>query len=74
VSEKRKVHTTVGVYFCVAQTGWAKSALIFEDNTGGVAPRKVTITIDRPSDVAYIRERLQNIEDAWKKELEALHA
>lgn len=70
--EKRLVHTTVGVFYCTATTSWSNAALVFEDNTGDKAPRKVTIKIDRPSDISYIRERLQNIEDGWKKELESL--
>lgn len=68
--EKRQVHVKLGVFYCVAQTSWNSSALIFEDRTGDVAPRKVTLLIERPSDIAYIRERLDNIEAAWRKELD----
>ncbi len=70
--EKRKVHVKLGIFHCVAQTSWSSAALIFEDRTGDVAPRKVTLQIERPSDIAYIRERLDNIEDAWRKELDCI--
>lgn len=69
--EKRLVHTTIGIFHCVAQTSWDRAALVLTDQSGDKAPRKVTIMIERPSDISYIRERLQNIEDAWRKELEA---
>lgn len=70
--EKRTRHLTLGVFFVKAETSWNEAALIFEDRTGVTAPRKVTVLIDRPSDIAYIRERLDNIEAAWRKELDAI--
>lgn len=69
-AEKRLRHVSIRVFHCVAQTGWSSSALIFTDQSGDIAPRKVTLKIDSPSDISYIRERLQNIEDAWRKEIE----
>lgn len=69
-AEKRTVHVTLGVFHCVAMTSWTGAALVFTDQSGDKAPRKVTLRIERPSDLSYIRERLQNIEDAWRKEIE----
>jgi uncharacterized membrane protein len=71
-AEKRVVKVTLGVFYATVSTGWNQSALILEDNSGDVAPRKVTLRIERPSDIEYIRERLQQIEDAWRKELDSL--
>lgn len=71
-AEKRVVKLTMGVHYASVSTGWNRSALILEDNSGDVAPRKVTLRIERPSDIEYIRERLQQIEDAWRKELDSL--
>jgi hypothetical protein len=70
--EKRPVKVTLGVFYATVSTGWNRSALILEDNSGDVAPRKVTLKIERPSDIEYIRERLKMIEDAWRKELDSL--
>ena len=74
MNDKRPVKMTLGVFYITVSTGWANSALIIEDNTGDVAPRKVRLVIDRPSDIAYIRERLDMIEAAWRKELDTLRA
>lgn len=71
-AEKRVVKVTMGVFYATVSTGWNNSALILEDNSGDVAPRRVTLRIDRPSDIEYIRERLKQIEDAWRKELDSL--
>ena len=72
MNEKRKVKVTVGVYYIEARTSWAKAALIIKDQTGDTAPREVVLEIDRPGDIAYIRERLNHIETAWHKELESI--
>ena len=71
-TEKRARHLTVKVFYCASQVDWVDAALIFQDSSGGGAPRKVTIKIERPADIAYIRERLQDIEDGWRKSLDAL--
>lgn len=70
--EKRVRHLSLRVFYCKAQTSWNESALVFEDNTGDGAQKKVTLVIERPSDIAYIRERLQDVENAWRKELDTL--
>lgn len=72
--EKRQVHVKLAVVMCTAQTSWDDAALIFQDQTGDLAPRKVTLRIERPSDISYIRERLQDIENAWRRELDTLRA
>lgn len=72
MDEKRTVKVKVGVYFIEAETGWNRSALIIKDHSGDLAPREVTLRIDQPSDISYIRERLQDIENGWRKELDAL--
>lgn len=71
-AEKRIHKMQIGVFYATVSTSWNNSALILEDSTGDVAPRKVTIRIERPSDIAYLRERLDQIEEAWQKELAAL--
>lgn len=70
--EKRPVKVTLGVFCATVSTGWNNSALILQDNSGDVAPRKVTLKIERPGDIEYIRERLKIIEDAWRKELDTV--
>lgn len=72
MNEKRRVRVKLGVYHIIASTGWANSELIIEDNTGDVAPRTVHLVIDRPSDLQYIRARLDQIEEAWHKQLAAI--
>lgn len=72
MNEKRKVKVTVGAHHITARTSWGNPALIIHDQTGDKAPREVVIEIDRPADLTYIRERLQDIEDAWHKELNAI--
>lgn len=52
-------------------TGWASSALTFIDYRGeNEMPRKVILAIEDPSDVRYIRRRLDEIEAYWRKTLE----
>jgi hypothetical protein len=72
MDEKRVVKVKVGVYFIEAHTGWNRSFLKIIDQSGDLARREVTLKIDQPSDIAYIRERLTDIENAWRKELDAL--
>lgn len=72
MDEKRTVKVKVGVYFIEAKTGWNRSALIIRDQSGDVAPREVTLRIDQPSDIEYIRAKLDEIEVGWRKELDAI--
>lgn len=69
MDEKRTVKVTVGVYFIEAKTGWSNAHLKIIDQSGDRAPREVTLLIESPIDVAYIRERLDDIEKGWHKEL-----
>jgi hypothetical protein len=62
---------TVGVFHAYIRKSWAASALIFEDTRDDQAKR-VVIEIDSPYDVAYIRERLNEIEAEWKRQLAEL--
>ena len=71
-ADKRVVKVTMSVFFITASSSWNDAALILEDNSGDVAPRKVTLRISRPSDIEYIREKLKQIEDGWRKELDSL--
>ena len=71
-ADKRVVKVTMKVFIATVSTGWNQSALILEDNSGDVAPRRVTLKIERPLDIEYIREGLKQIEDAWRKELDSL--
>lgn len=71
-AEKRVVKVTMGVFYATTTTSWNDAALILEDNSGDVAPRKVTLRIGRPADIEYIREKLKEIEDAWRRELDSL--
>lgn len=68
-NEKRVRKLTLSVHYCETRTSWNNSALVFIDSSGDQASRKVVLNIERPSDISYIRERLQNIEDAWAREL-----
>jgi hypothetical protein len=70
--EKRKVKVTVGIYYIEARYSWSAPALIIKDQTGDTAPREVVIEFDRPGDISYFRERLQDIENGWRKELDSL--
>lgn len=72
--DKRVRTMQVEVFYATVSTGWNTSALILEDNSGDTAPRKVTIHIRQPSDIAYLRERLDQIETAWQKALGQLKA
>lgn len=72
MNDKRKVHVILGVHFASVRTYWANSAIIFEDQSGDLAPRKVTLKIERPGDLVYIRDQLDAIERAWRKELDAI--
>lgn len=73
-AEKRTVKVNIRVFYATVRTGWSTSALILEDNSGDIAPRKVTLQIESPSDIAYLRERLNQIEEAWQKQLNANRA
>lgn len=70
--EKRLVHVTLCVVECSAHTSWRDAALIFTDRSGDKAPRKVTLQIEHPADIAYIRERLNDIETSWRRSLDSL--
>jgi hypothetical protein len=72
MNEKRPVKVKVGVHFCEVITAWNNSTLKFIDQAGDQAPRIVTIEIEYPSDIQYIREQLNKIESAWHKELDAI--
>jgi len=72
MNEKRPVSVKLGVFHITADCSWSRSALVISDSSGDVAPRKVTLVIERPSDIDYIRERLNMIETAWRKELDAI--
>ena len=74
MNEKRPVKVKLGLHMATVTTGWASSSITFSDQSGDVAPRIVTLLIERPSDIDYIRERLTQIETAWRKELDALRA
>ena len=70
--EKRLVHVKLCVVECSALTGWSTAALVFTDQSGDKAPRKVTLQIEHPNDIAYIRERLNDIETSWRRSLDSL--
>jgi hypothetical protein len=72
MDEKRTVKVKVRAYFIEAKTGWNRSALIIKDQSGDAAPREVTLRIETPSDIEYIRQRLDEIEVGWRKELDAI--
>jgi hypothetical protein len=69
--KKRTVKVRIGVFYATVSTGWNSAKLILSDSSGDVAPRQVTIDIERPSDLSYIRGWLDQIEEAWQKELDA---
>jgi hypothetical protein len=69
MTDKRQVKVTLGVFYITARTGWNSAALLISDSSGDKAPRLVTLEVSGPSDLSYIRERLDNIEDGWRKEL-----
>lgn len=73
-TEKRLRTLTLCVVSVNAQTSWRDAALIFEDQSGDMAPRKVILKIEHPGDIAYIRENLDNIEAAWRKALDSIKA
>lgn len=62
---------TVGVYHCEVYKSWGALTIAFVDNRGEQR-RKVVIEIERPCDIAYIRERLDEIEQFWRSELESI--
>lgn len=72
MNDKRPVKVKLGVHMATVSTGWSTSAITFSDQSGDVAPRIVTLVIDRPDDIAYIRERLDQIEAGWRKQLDAI--
>jgi hypothetical protein len=72
MNDKRTVHVKLRVFNITAHTSWSSSALIMSDASGEAAPRKVTLVIERPSDIEYIRERLDQIEMSWRKELDRI--
>jgi hypothetical protein len=72
MNEKRPVKVKIGVYFCEVTTTWNNSTLKFIDQTGDQAKRIVTIEIERPGDISYIREQLAKIESSWRVELDSL--
>ena len=59
------------VYIIHAKTSWAESRLVFEDSSGADT-KEVHIMIDRPGDVAYIREKLNEIEASWRRQLDGI--
>lgn len=72
MKEKREVRVTLGVSWADVSTGWNRSSITFVDQSGDQARRRVTLKIERPMDIEYIRERLTMIEAAWRKELDTL--
>lgn len=74
MDEKRTVKTKVGVYYIEAHTGWNSSFLKIIDHRVDLARREVTLLISKPSDIDYIRDKLNDIETAWHKELDSIQA
>lgn len=72
MDEKRTVKVSLGVHWIEAKTGWNRSALLIVDDSGDKARREITLAIATPNELSYIRERLKDIEDAWRKELDAI--
>ena len=69
---KRRRTMTIKCNFVKARKSWANSALIIEDCPVGRSQQRVTVLITRPGDIAYLRERLQEIEDGWRAQLEGI--
>lgn len=65
-------HMRLQVKVIEVQTGWKSSALLMTDASLGKPTKKVTLEIESPSDIAYIRERLSEIEESWRRQLRAL--
>jgi hypothetical protein len=59
---------TLGVFVVDARKSWGKAALVFVDSRNDIR-RKAVIEITGPSDLNYLRERLDEIENDWKKRL-----
>ena len=65
--KKRKL--TVKIHDTSIDKSWSNSALhVVEYGTGGVN-KEVVIKIDEPSDLSYLRDRLNEIEAYWKGRL-----
>ena len=72
MTAKRRRTMTIKCTSVNARRSWANSALILEDWPDGRPKQRVTILITRPGDIAYLRKRLQEIENGWRAQLEAI--
>jgi len=62
---------TVGIGIVEANPGWLKSTLTFSAYRNDIQ-RVAVIEIREPYELRYIRERLDEIEAHWHKQLERL--
>lgn len=66
---KRKQILRVEISNITTNSSWRNASLSVQDYRRNSA---VVIELCGPSDVAYLREQLQKIEDGWRRELEIL--
>jgi hypothetical protein len=60
---------TVKIHDATIEKGWSNSKLSLIEYGDQGSIKKAVIKIESPSDLSYIRERLNEIEDYWKGQL-----
>lgn len=62
---------TVGIAQATARKGWSDATLVIDQY--GPDRRQAVIKIDNPGTLAYVRERLNEIEQGWRQALAELN-
>jgi hypothetical protein len=70
MSKKRTL--TVQLDDMKVNTGWSDSEIRFQEyRSGCIGPQKeCVVKLRSPSDVSYIRDRLDEVEAYWRKQIE----
>jgi len=68
--QMNKHSITIKIHDVRLEKGWSDSKLLIEQYGEGIGYwKRATILIESPSDLSYIRERLDEIEAYWKSRL-----
>jgi hypothetical protein len=68
VSRPRPRRTRIATHLVQADARWSDSTLLFRQ-WDGKGWQEVIITISNPSELRYVRGRLNEIEQGWRKQL-----
>lgn len=70
---KHRVRTMrMSVHDIKVQERWSSSTLTLTQYVDQSTVKRVTIEIERPDDIAYLRHQLDKIEASWRASLDAI--